>query len=559
MITDGRELAHDVTVDADVCIVGAGPAGISLALELARRSRRTIALVETGGMEFSPAEQELADGRVEGLDYFPVKETRIRMFGGSTASWGGIISPLDPLDFERRPWVPHSGWPFPHSELDPYLDRAFELFQIQDQRSTVEELPEAERHHQPTPDTRWEPIYFSAPARFGKLYADAVARSAQIHAYLHSTVTSIELDPSGGRVDHLRVATLAGNTYRIRAADYVLAGGGIENARLLLVSRSVHANGVGNRHDLVGRFFQEHPRAKVRYLLPDDIDGLPARITGAAGTLRFSRISLAEATYRREELLAFMANLTFGYLAQDTPQFEALRRIVNASRAPWSDSPYYQDVGGGPNRLRWRDLWTVLKRPDRTLVSALGAALQPARLRRWIQIDASVEQVPDPANRITLLDEKDPLGLPLPKIIWSVSDAEERTYRRGLELTLEALETYAPGLSARRVPGPDPWPEAIQGTWHHIGTTRMHVDPRHGVVDADARVHGVGNLYVAGSSVFPTGGVAAPTLTIVLLALRLAEHLAARPRPARIDLSEGRGTMDAQGSDEHLETRGSSG
>jgi choline dehydrogenase-like flavoprotein len=149
-------------------------------------------------------------------------------------------------------------------------------------------------------------------------------------------------------------------------------------------------------------------------------------------------------------------------------------------------------------------------------------------MRRWVHIGTSVEQVPRPENRLVLTGERDALGIPKVELHWSLTEAEERTYRRGLELVVEALERYAPGISSQRLDYPDPWPDEVLGTWHHIGTTRMHEDPAHGVVNADCRVHDVDNLYVAGSSVFPAGGASAPTVTIVALALRLAEHLDAQ-------------------------------
>jgi choline dehydrogenase-like flavoprotein len=530
MLIDGRSVPRDSTVEVDICIVGAGPAGVSLALPFADRSSVSIAMLESGSLEFDEGVQELAEADVVGQEYFPVKETRIRMFGGSTVSWGGIVSPLDAIDFEYRPWVPNSGWPFSKEALDPYYGDALRLFDIdpEETHSTVDELPEEEAGGAPTPDTRWSPLYFSAPTRYGKEYAHRIAASRSVRTYLYSTATTLELNPAGGHIEGLQVRCLDGNRYRIVARTYVLAGGGIENARLLLTSDDVQKSGIGNQHDLVGRYFQEHPRVFDRFAVPEDTTALAKRVVGAAGTLRFSRLALSDEVQEREELLNFCVNLSFGYAGQETPQFEAVRRIVNASRPPWSDSPYYQDTGGGPNKVRWEDVKTAMKRPDRSLQAAVGAALRPARMRRWVHIGTSVEQVPRPENRLVLTGERDALGIPKVELHWSLTEAEERTYRRGLELVVEALERYAPGISSQRLDYPDPWPDEVLGTWHHIGTTRMHEDPAHGVVNADCRVHDVDNLYVAGSSVFPASGASAPTVTIVALALRLAEHLDAQ-------------------------------
>jgi choline dehydrogenase-like flavoprotein len=529
MIIDGRTVPRDSTLEVDICIVGSGPAGISLALSFLDRSSTTVALLESGGLEFDEEPQTLAETDVVGQAYYPVKETRIRMFGGSTISWGGIVSPLDAIDFEPRDWVPNSGWPFSRTELDPYYDRAFRLFDVDpgETNSTVDELPEEEIGGAPTPDTRWSPIYFTAPTRYGKKYAHRIADSRNVRTYLFSTATELQLNEAGGHIDGLKVRCFGGNQYRVVARTYVVAGGGIENARLLMTSNAVQKEGIGNQHDLVGRYFQEHPRAFGRYLVPKDTEALAQRVIGAAGTLRFSRLGLTDEVQQKEELLNFIVNLSFGYAGQETPQFEAVRRIVNASRPPWSDSPYYQDTGGGPNRVRWEDVKTAIKRPDRSVQAVVGAVVKPARMRRWVDIGTSVEQIPRPENRLVLTNERDTLGIPKVELHWTLSDDEERTYRRGMELVLEALERYVPGISSQRMDDPDPWPGEVLGTWHHIGTTRMHDDPTRGVVDANNRVHGVDNLYMAGSSVFPASGASAPTLTIVALALRLADHLGA--------------------------------
>ena len=202
-----------------------------------------------------------------------------------------------------------------------------------------------------------------------------------------------------------------------------------------------------------------------------------------------------------------------------------MRRIGYATLKPWRNFPYCVDRRGGRNRLRWADVQTVLKRPDRTIPCVLGFGFRPAILRRWLEIESTVEQPPVPHNRVVLASRRDQFGTPLPKLIWSFSDEEERTYRRGLELVLQRPEAFEPGISSARIDDPDPWPSEIIATWHHMGTTRMHRDPRQGVVDSDCRVHGIDNLYIAGSSVFTTSGVHNPTLTIIALALRLADHL----------------------------------
>jgi choline dehydrogenase-like flavoprotein len=520
VIVDGKRLPAGTVVEADICIVGAGPAGIALATNYAKQSGITVALVESGGMEFDAETQELAHSDIVGQEYFPMNETRLRVFGGSSLSWGGIGGEFTELDFEERSWVPNSGWPFTKKELAPYYERGMKVARMDP--DTIDTDPD---DSPPAEGTKWSNVLFSAPTRFGKVFRREMEESKSVTVYLNSTVTKVELHPDGHHVDGLRLSCLGGNTYRVVAGTYVLAGGGIENPRMLMLSTDVATDGIGNQHDLLGRYFQEHPRMRDRYLLPEGTPELCRRIQGAAGTLRFSRITVSEEAQRKEGLLNYFANLSFGYAAQDAPQFDAVRRIVNASRSPWSDSPYYQDIGGGPNRVRWEDIKTVLKRPDRAFIGAFGAQFQPKFTRRWLDVQSSVEMVPRPENRLVIDDKKDAFGLPLVRVVWSLHPDEERTYRRGLEIILREMDRLEPGVSKNWIDDGMQWPKDAIGTWHHIGTTRMHNDPKYGVVDSDCKVHGIDNLYLAGSSVFPTGGVTAPTLTIVALSLRLYDHL----------------------------------
>jgi choline dehydrogenase-like flavoprotein len=527
MLIDARTIPEGSQINVDLCIVGGGPAGISVALPFLNSST-TVAIIETGGLDFDEVAQIQAEATSSGHDYFPMKETRIRAFGGSTMSWGGISAPLDTIDFEKRSWVPHSGWPVSREDLDPYYDKAKAVSHVlnPDASSAGSEGYFGDENG-PTRSTRWAEVYFSAPARFGRLYEQEFKKAPNITTYLYSTAVELESDESQSTISGLRAASLDGSTFRIVANEYVLAGGGIENARIMLASGNKERGGIGNDHDLVGRFFQEHPRMYDRFALPEDSDGLASHVRGAAGTLHFSRLGLSDAVQNDEELLNYIVNLSFGYSGQLTDQFQAVRRMVNARRKPWSDSPYFQDVGGGPNTVRWEDVKTALKKPHRSFQSALGAQFEPDRMRKWIQIETNVEQVPSRDNRVTLNAQTDAFGVPKAHLHWNLDAEEERTYRRGLELIVQALDQFSPGLADGQMEYPDPWPDEVFGCWHHIGTTRMHESPSEGVVDANCRVHGVANLFVAGSSVFPTGGATSPTLTIVALGLRLAEHLKA--------------------------------
>lgn len=518
MWVDSRGLARDETIRADLCIVGAGAAGIALAMELAGRGL-DVCLMESGGLELEAATQALYRGDIVGLPYYPLETARLRFFGGTTGHWTGLCRPLEDLDFERRDWVPRSGWPLRREELVPHYRRAYELLEI-DADPDTDAPAKADRLPLPPGRVRSALMQFSPPTRFGRMYRKPLERASDVRVFLHANAVEIEREREAARVRGIRFATLEGGRFRVEARRYVVATGAIENARLLLASDAVERGGLANGHDLVGRYFMEHPHfdAAARWLLADGVGAYPWYAWPDPDESFRGRclavLAFPADVLRRERMLGFSAELQLVSPWQETAGWRSARLLARKARAgEWPD-----DLGEHLGRVM-DDLGSVL---EGAWAEARGVPGDGASYLLKLR----VEQAPNPDSRVTLEAERDALGMRRPRLDWRLGEADLASVHRGLVLLARAVG--AVGLGRVQVPEDDPthaWAEGVRGGWHHMGTTRMAEDPAEGVVDADCRVHGLENLYLAGSSVFPTSGWANPTVTLVALAVRLADHL----------------------------------
>jgi choline dehydrogenase-like flavoprotein len=524
MFSDARAVPDNSTVEADICIIGGGVAGITLALSLAGRSQRVV-MLESGGFEFEPDIQDLSIGDIVGRDYYDLDVTRLRYFGGTSNHWGGCCTLLSPIDFEQRPWVPFSGWPITRADLDPYYERAHALCEIGPVNYDGDYW--AERHDRPMMRQHLSRFLsssrqFGPPTRFGEVYRDTLERAGNVNVVLNGSVTELVLDQSGNLLSELKVKTLEGGEFTAKAGRYVLACGGIENARILLASNRQERGGVGNRNDLVGRFFMDHLSVWSGAFWANDPDAL----------LSFSQqrpddgfdvdgvLTLGEASQREEEILNICVELLPETEAK-FPQSRAIgstKAIARALKYGVLPDRFGEHVG---NILF--DLDSIRSAAAQKLLGGSGGDAQTVRA---LLPGISMEQAPNPDSRVMLSEERDALGINRVVLDWRLSELDLRSYRRGLELL--GAEMAQAGLGRLQLETPDTadgWPELFYGHHHHMGTTRMHDDPKQGVVDRNCRVHGIGNLYIAGSSVFPTGGYSWPTVNIVALTLRLADHL----------------------------------
>jgi len=525
LITDGRSVPANSTLAADLCIVGAGAAGITLALGLEDASLSVI-ILESGGLVPEPGPQDLARGEIGGQHYVPLESARLRCFGGSTMHWGGWCRPLEAVYFQARDWVPGSGWPIDRTHIDPYYPRAQEICQVGefDYDPADWYLPRGSLLNLPADRIHSRLIQFSPPTRFGVRYRAALEKSKAVTTYLHSTVTQLLTGENGRTITGLRVATLEGNKFSVVAKRYVLAAGGIDNARMLLISNETVKAGLGNDHDLVGRYFADHIQLDTAGLFPQDPHmSLDLYQPASRDTARRSLHSAGRAAN-------VMAYLTLDPAVQK--QRQTLNYSANVLETTWSNYFTAKETANGTERSTWETVKRSLSNLWQNLDDAVEAQFRPGgHNAKMYKIVTTQEQAPNPTSRVRLSHEKDALGIPRVLLEWRLSDLD----RHSIEVAVDELVRCCGSTGVGKLHTPlnlkaDCWPADVPISWHHCCTTRMAADATKGVVNADGRVHGIDNLYVSGSSVFTTSGNGNPTLTVVALALRLADHLRGKPQ-----------------------------
>lgn len=541
MIENANHITAGTVLKADICIVGAGAAGITLAMALLD-SGLNIVLLESGGDADNAATQQLYEGTVaDARLHPPADHYRVRRFGGSTTLWGGRCMPFDALDFEPRDYIPHSGWPIKLDDLQPYYPRANQLCEAGEFAYRASAVPgmrpmiegfESELFSTDTLER------FSCPTDFGKRYRQQFER-APIRVIQHANLCSMPNDATGRKIGPVLVRTLAGNHFTVDARAFVLATGGLEVARLLLVNPGCSGRGLGNEHDVVGRYYMSH-------------------LAGTIGTVDLSAARAVWHGYEVSEEVYCRRRLALRPRAQQTLRVGNFIARLHHPRIPFpghgngvlsalylarpiipreyrkrldGDEPF--SIGTGLAHLRN----VVLDMPDtarflahwfryRTLATRKFPSIivRPDDLR--FSLDFHAEQVPNPDSRVMLGTQTDALGMRRPHIDWRYSEQDTLTVAQALAAFARELRESGSGKFEY-----DPQQVETEMTrygaygGHHIGTARMGVDVRTSVVNADCRLHEADNLYIAGAAVFPTSSQANPTLTIVALALRLADHL----------------------------------
>ena len=532
LIIDANSVPSGTVLDADICIIGAGPAGISLAKEFDGQPFRVI-LLEAGKLRRHREDQALYKGESVGLHYEDLDQARSRYLGGSSNCWGGFCRPLEAHDFERRDWVPNSGWPITRSDLMPFYQRAHGLLQL----GPFEYDPLKWENWINKEDARLLPLagdravnmisQLSPPTRFGRQYRDDLSNASTVKTYINANVTEIETPDAGAQVTGVRVSTLNNNSFEVTARSYILATGGIETPRLLLASNKHQMAGIGNQHGVVGRYFMDHPRllsGAIRFRdtrassgIYDLHNAFQGNVT-ARGVKIAAYFGLTPETQRAERLGNTRCYAKSSYVADDYATYTAISHLRQAVH------------GAGSVLERSRsDILNIVTHLPKVAVLAAGLKLKLPFLARGFALETIVEPTPLPDSRVTLGHTRDRLGMPQVKVDWRLGELEKRTIRRTQQILGEDMARAGVGsVVVGKLDDGQEWPSTLRGCWHHMGTARMADNPRQGVVDADCRVHGMENLFIAGSSVFPTCGADFPTITIVALALRLADHLKAQ-------------------------------
>lgn len=562
--------------EADLAIVGGGPAGLTIAREFFGSSIKVL-ILESGLLDETPRHTDLAELESVGEPRTEVQKqkriafhgasssswsqelqpygVRCRALGGSTHAWAGKSAAFDPIDFAKRPWLPYSGWPIGRESLAPYLDRAAVVLNL-GPNSYDDGLWKLIGIAPPEPRIDIEGLrsFFWQFARsridhldimrFGREFVTFSAENVRV--LLNATVRQIELTPNGDSFVGLEISTIDGVRSKVRAKSAVIAASGIENPRLLLASNATQSGGIGNSHDLVGRFLMDHAGARVGRFDSAGLADIVKRFGfygvrhGGRTHMYMHGLTPSPLLQEREQLL----NSAVYFMPERSPDdpWDALKRLLRRTSAkPLQDMLAVANGAGllakgvgmkllasnaTPAILKDFIVDTAIRYSPNFVAEEFQSRGLPHKLT-GVWIDAIAEQRPDPESRVSLSNRTDQLGVPLAKVDWRINDDERRTIVRIAQLTRDVFARAG-------LPEPilEPWVAeqrlaegVIIDMAHTLGTTRMSENPKSGVVDENCQVHGVRGLYVAGASVFPTSGHANPTLMIVALAIRLADRI----------------------------------
>ncbi len=511
MHIDARELENNSIISGDICIIGAGAAGISIALDWENTPYKVI-LLEGGGFEYDEKVQDLYSGETTGQRYYPLKSTRLHYFGGTTGHWAGMCSPFDNIDFIKRDWVPNSGWPISREELDPFFARANKKYNLGPYRYDLEywkeELPNMNSY--PFDDKIiYNKMWQYSQTRYNQAHKEDIINARNIHLYTYANVVDIEANDEVNSVKEVEVKNYAGRSHKVRAKHFIMACGTIQNARMLLASNTQAKNGLGNDNDIVGRYFMEHLEIYASELwlekpFPTNLYTWDFGVTKASG-----EIAITEEEQTRNKILNGTCSLS----------------PLNINRHMSSRMEVWQDEDPRKSLKKIFKVWDAAQ--EKAKEDNTGS------ISRAFALQTRMEQSPNPNSRVTLDQEKDELGVPRTHLHWELTPLEKRSLRT-INQIIGKQAGFA-GIGRMRLreflhdeTDDNYWPDDTNAGWHHMGTTRMSDNPKNGVVDKNCKVHTLDNLFVAGAACFCTSGAPNPTLTLTALCLRLSDHVKSR-------------------------------
>jgi choline dehydrogenase-like flavoprotein len=461
----------------DVCVVGTGPAGITLARKLSKAGQ-TVLLLEAGGLDYSEKSQDFYECETVGHNAWP-KFSRLRFFGGTSNHWSGRCRPFDNSDFKPREINGLPGWPIRYSEIEPYLDEAMKILDLDKETGFQPANDDLLKMHF-SPDSYTQ----SPPTRFKGKYLSEIESSRNIDCYYNATAIDMKLDKPHQFITHIKVSNYNNFAATAQAKKFILCLGGIETPRFMLNCKNQVATGIGNSSDMVGRCFMEHLNVRMGSFLYRDLENI-------AGMQFYSDDAFAN------EYTIGKSNITFGIVRQ-IKSYGRTREIKNF----------------------FKNLACQMEIEDK--VQFISEFKCPG----MGNIGTLIEQSPNLDSRVSLSKETDSFGLSRTKLDWQINDFDRKTIRETGEAI--AIEFARADLGSVRLADfiLDDTKEIKFGRHaHHMGSTRMSIDPKYGVVDTNSKVHDLDNLYIAGSSVFSTGGACNPTMPIMQLCLRLVDHL----------------------------------
>jgi choline dehydrogenase-like flavoprotein len=556
VVTDINGLGTVDSLACDVCIIGSGAAGIAIAREFIG-TQHSVILLEGGGTAFESRSQDPYKSEVVGLKHDGIHNGRVRVVGGTTTLWPGQTIPLWPVDFQKRSWVPLSGWPLDRDKLIPYFDRSADVLQVQRRAFEVSDLSDRGENL---------PVYqgdgvstyfsqFSPMPNFSQAYRGQIAAAENIKLITHANVLGLEVSADATSVREVKVRSFEGKALCVRAQIFIVCCGGIETARLLLVSNSVEPAGIGNRNDVVGRYFQDHPGVAMAVRPLDH-----KRFTRWYGAFRRGDIKIAVKFTASEKLqhdqqilnvggevfypISFAITAAKMMVGSVTQVFRKKKKPAAGNGGAATGNGDHGDKGHGESdqttaRARlFESLASVANRLDQVGRTAffkryvLGKVATAGSLQPHVGF--SVEQVPNAESRITLGREVDCLGVRRSVLQWKVTETEGRSIQVFAQALADewrklGLAEYNPDdlhIAGRERGEHGGFIDAS----HHMGTTRMGTDPATSVVNPDCLVHGYHNLYIGSSAVFPTSGFSNPTFTILALCMRISDDVKARLR-----------------------------